>query len=262
MTACVCKTELSLSSEKKKKKKPAIQATDFFNNLQEIYTGLVCIQTIKLYKKCIFHEPQGEMSKSGQTRVSPSITDLDSAISLFPFFPQANASCDRFRNKRDKEIWIFLSYHFQGGVKRRPGLSPFQLHERPVILHLSHRHGLVEQDPSRLFFPPFLFKTWFLSLIFLYLSKPVIGNRGARRLCELARGVSNADRAKRGHRVLTRHIELLFAACFTSDERRHFDGRREKTHVWCTVETLPRGMLTVNPEGFIPQVKERQAGAS
>lgn len=48
-------------------------------------------------------------------------------------------------NKKDWGMRVLLFNHFQGDMKRRLGVSPFQLQESPVILHLLHCHSLLEQ---------------------------------------------------------------------------------------------------------------------
>lgn len=134
-----------------------------------------------------------------------------SAISLFPFPREIYCPPPPVTGpvKKDRGIWVFLFYHFYSGMKRRPGLgvSPFQLHESPVILHLSHCHSLVKQD---LFFSKRK-KDMILSLIFLYLSEPVIENRAMRSL-RAERWVLNADQAKHKHTVYK--CLLIIFSCF------------------------------------------------
>ena len=136
---------------------------------------------------------------------SPPITDLLFLYFLFPgkYIAHHLLWQVRWRKIEESEFSCFTTSTAGPGL----GVSPFQRHESPVILHLSHCHSLVKQD---LFFSKRK-KDMILSLIFLYLSEPVIENRAVRSL-RAERWVLNADRAKHKHTVYK--CLLIIFGCF------------------------------------------------
>ena len=86
---------------------------------------------------------------------APPVTDLASATFFYFLFPGGYIGHQplwQVWNKKDWGMRVLLFNHFQGVMKRRLGVSPFQLHESPVILHLLHCHSLLEPDLFFFFF--------------------------------------------------------------------------------------------------------------
>lgn len=136
------------------------------------------------------------------------ITDLASATFFISFFQGGYIGHQplwQVWNKKDWGMRVLLFNHFQGDMKRRLGVSPFQLQESPVILHLLHCHSLLEQH---LFFSKRK-KCMILSLIWLYLFQPVIENIAIRGLQAVG---LNADQAE--HTEYTSAYSSYLAAFF------------------------------------------------